>query len=197
MKEANMELVEENEAIEGAEKEAAATENAIETPDPVAELTAQNASLKDQLLRAMAEAENVRRRGQKEREDTAKYATSNFAREMLTVADNFRRALDAVPKDADGNNETLKHLMAGVEATERQLLSSLEKFGIKQMSPMGQPFDPHYHRVMVEIEDAAHPAGTVVQIIQAGYMIHDRLLREALVAVSKGGPKIHKIDTSA
>jgi len=165
-------------------------------PNKEKELAEQIASLKDQLLRAMAETENTRRRAAKEKEDTAKFAVSNFAKEILSVADNFRRALDAIPKETTGE-ETLKHLITGVEATERQLLSSLGKFGIKQMTPMGKPFDPHYHRVMMEIEDASQPTGTVVQILQAGYMIQDRLLREALVAVSKGGAVIHKIDTEA
>src|ERR1700729_1423341 len=103
------------------------------------------AKLKDQLLRALADAENTRRRAQKEREDTAKYAIANFAKEMLAVADNFRRALDAVPKEARGN-EALKDLVAGIEATERQLQAALVRFGIKKLDPLGQPFDPNFHR---------------------------------------------------
>jgi molecular chaperone GrpE len=156
----------------------------------------QIASLKDQHLRALAEVENIRRRSIKEREETAQFAVSNFAREILAVADNFRRALDAVPSD-EGQNDTFKHLKTGVEATERQLLSVLEKFGIKPLNPMGLPFDPNFHRVMMEVEDPSKPVGTVVQVLQAGYMIQDRLLREALVAVSKGGVVPHKVDTSA
>ena len=152
--------------------------------------------LKDQALRAMAEAENTRRRMQKEVEDSRKYAVSSFAKDMLAVADNFRRALDTIPKDAAGN-EVVKNLVTGIEATERQLLASFERFGIKPINPLGQPFDPHFHRVMMEQEDATHPAGTVVMVMQTGYMIHDRLLREALVAVAKGGPVAHKVDTSA
>jgi molecular chaperone GrpE len=162
----------------------------------VEELTAEVEHLKDQMLRAMAEAENTRRRLNKELDETRKYAVGNFAKEMLGVADNFRRALEAVPKEG-ADNETLKQLVAGVEATERQLLAGFEKFGIKKTNPLGQPFDPHFHRVMMEIEDASHPAGTVVQVLQEGYVIHDRLLREALVAVAKGGPTVHKVDTEA
>lgn len=163
-------------------------------PNREKELEEQVASLKDQMLRAMAETENTRRRAAKEKEDASKFAIGNFAKEILVVADNFRRALDAVPKGgADG--DTLKNLITGVEATERQLLAGLEKFGIKPMSPLGKPFDPHFHRVMLEIEDPSQPAGTVVQVMQNGYMIHDRLLREALVAVSKGGYVPHKVDT--
>lgn len=162
----------------------------------VKDLAAEVEHLKDQMLRAMAEAENTRRRLNKELDDTRKYAVGNFAKEMLVVADNFRRALDAVPKDNAGS-ETLKQLTAGVEATERQLLAIFDRFGIKKLNPMGQPFDPHFHQVMMEVEDPSHPAGTVVQVMQEGYMIHDRLLREAVVAVTKGGPAVTKVDTSA
>lgn len=173
-----------------AETSVEATEDALESAQT------EIGKLKDQILRAMAETENTRRRMKKEIEDAQKYAVSGFAKEMLSVADNFRRALDAVPKDsADG--ETLKNLIMGVEATERQLLSAFEKFGIKKIDPMGQPFDPHLHQVMMEAEDPSKPAGTVVQVLQPGYMIHDRLLREAMVVVAKGGPTMHKVDTSA
>ena len=172
------------------ETESAAPE---EKPDEAQEI----ARLKDQLLRALAEAENSRRRAQKEREDTAKYAMANFAKEMLAVADNFRRALDAVPKEAR-NNEALKNLINGIEATERQLQAALVRFGIKKLEPLGQPFDPNFHRAMMEMEDTDKPPGTVVQVLQPGYIIHDRLLREALVAVAKGAsPAAPKVDTSA
>jgi len=165
--------------------------------EKVAPAQAEIARLKDQLLRALAEAENTRRRAQKEREDTAKYAVANFARDMLAVADNFRRALEAVPKDVRGN-EALKTLVTGIEATERQLYDALTRFGIKKLEPLGQPFDPNFHRAMMEVEDTDKPPGTVVQVLQPGYIIHDRLLREALVAVAKGtAPAAHKIDTSA
>jgi len=160
------------------------------------ELAAEVEHLKDQMLRAMAEAENTRRRFSKELEETRKYAVSNFAKEMLVVADNFRRALEAIPKESAAGDETLKQLITGVEATERQLLASFDKFGIKKMNSLGQPFDPHFHQVMMEVEDPSKPAGTIVQVIQEGYMIHDRLLREAVVSVAKGGPKATKIDTS-
>ncbi|MGE4351914.1 MAG: nucleotide exchange factor GrpE [Bdellovibrionales bacterium] len=153
-------------------------------------------SLKDQVLRAMAETENTRRRMKKEVEDAQKFAVGSFAKEMLVVADNFRRALDAVPQEG-ANGETLKTLVAGVEATERQLLATFEKFGIKKLDPMGKPFDPHLHQVMMEQEDPSKPAGMVVQVLQPGYMIHDRLLREAMVVVAKGGPAAQKVDTSA
>ncbi len=152
--------------------------------------------LKDQILRAMAETENTRRRMKKENDDAQKFAVASFAKEMLVVADNFRRALDAVPKD-DAQNDTFRNLVMGVEATERQLLSAFERFGIKKVEPTGQPFDPHYHQVMMEQDDPSVPAGTILTVLQAGYMIHDRLLREAMVVVAKGGPAAHKVDTNA
>lgn len=162
-----------------------------EDKDPDA---AELASMKEQLLRALAEVENVRRRGQKEREDASRYAVSGFARDMLDVADNLRRALDAMAKSE--TSEALTSLMGGVEATERQLLAAFERHGIRKMNPMGEAFDPNFHRAMVEIEDPARPAGTVVQVLQPGYVIHDRLLREALVAVSRAAPEAPKVDTS-
>ena len=163
-----------------------------QAPDQAAEI----AALKDQLLRALAETENTRRRAQKEREDTAKYAVSNFAKDMLTVADNFVRALESIPQDTA--DPTLKNIATGLQATERQLLATLERFGIKKLDPIGQIFDPNFHQVMLEIDAPNQPAGTILQIMQAGYTIHDRLLREALVAVAKGAPAPEtRVDTSA
>jgi molecular chaperone GrpE len=175
----------------------AETENGVATPiNNEDALIKQVAELKDQLLRALAEAENTRRRSQKEREDTAKYAVTNFAREMLNVADNFRRALDATPKDS--NDKELKNLVVGLEATERQMQAALEQFGIKKIEPMGLPFDPNFHRAMAEIDHSDQSPGTVVQVLQAGYVIHDRLLREALVAIAKGSSRAQStVDTSA
>ncbi|MDP9126996.1 MAG: nucleotide exchange factor GrpE [Pseudomonadota bacterium] len=164
--------------------------------DAAASSGGQVAELKDQLLRALAETENTRRRAQKEREDTQKYAVANFAKEMLNVADNFRRALEAVPKSSD--DAGMKNLVTGVEAIERQLQQAFDRFGIKELDPLGKPFDPHFHRVMMEIDDPDQAPGTVVQVLQAGYVIHDRLLREALVAVAKGASATAaKVDTSA
>ncbi len=151
---------------------------------------------KDQLLRALAEVENTRRRAQKDIDETRKYAVSNFAKEMLAVADNFRRALESVPAEAR-ENEAVKQVMMGIDATERQLAAAFEKFGIKKMEPAGQLFDPNLHRVMMEEENHEHPKGTVLRVLQSGYTIGDRLLREALVTVAKGGSVQHKVDTSA
>lgn len=173
-----------------------AGEAGVDLAAELAQLQQENAQLKDQILRALAEAENTRRRAQKEREDTSKYAVANFAKDMLAVADNFQRALEALPKDGI-QNDAMKNLVAGIEATERQLNASLDRFGIKKVEPVGQPFDPNFHRVMMEVEDPAAKPGTVVQVLQAGYVIHDRLLREALVTVAKGGIAAPKVDQQA
>ncbi|MBI3419907.1 MAG: nucleotide exchange factor GrpE [Proteobacteria bacterium] len=152
----------------------------------IRELEAQLAEVKNEALRHLAEAENTRKRGAKEREDTAKYAVSGFAREMLEVADNLHRAIAAVkPEMLD--NPGVKALFTGVEATDRQLQSALERAGIKKIEPLGQKFDPNLHRVMIEVDAPDKEPGTVVQVMQPGYMIHDRLLREAMVAIAKGG----------
>ncbi|MDR3425068.1 MAG: nucleotide exchange factor GrpE [Alphaproteobacteria bacterium] len=162
----------------------------------IAELEKQLAEMKDRVLREMADAENTRRRAQKDREETSKYAVAGFAKEILAVSDNFRRALDAAP--AEHPDPAVKNLIVGIDATERQLLAVLERFGIKKIEPLGQMFDPHFHRVMMEVDAPEQAAGTVVQVLQAGYIIHDRLLREALVAVAKGAaPEAPHVDTSA
>jgi molecular chaperone GrpE len=172
-----------------------AADTGAESDARIADLEKQLAEMKDRALREMADAENARKRAQKEREETSKYAVGNFAKEMLAVADNFRRALDAAPKDI--TDPAIKNLITGIDATERQLQSTLDQFGIRKIDPVGQAFDPNFHRVMVEVETADHPAGTIVQVLQSGYMIHDRLLREALVAVAKGGANTQHIDKSA
>lgn len=179
---------------------------AAETPEPdnenkqmdasearIAELEAQLAEMKNEALRYLADAENTRRRMTKEKEDTAKFAVSKFARDMLDVADNLQRALTSVPAELK-ENAGMKNLLVGVEATERQLASVFERAGIKKVDPMGQPFDPNLHQVVTEIETPDQPSGTVVQVLQVGYIIHDRLLREAMVAVAKGGPVVHAVD---
>jgi molecular chaperone GrpE len=141
--------------------------------------------LKDQLLRALAEAENVRRRAQREREDASKYAIADFARDVLQVSDNLHRALDAIPQAALAADGALKSLHEGVSATERQLDAALERQQVKRIWPMGEKFDPNLHQAMFEVPTAEHQPGTIVQVMQAGYLIHDRLLRPALVGVAK------------
>jgi molecular chaperone GrpE len=158
-------------------------------PDPLAQKDAEIAQLKDQLLRALAETENTRKRAERDREDTAKFAVANFARDMLAVADNLSRAVDSVPADARAGNAALATLLEGVELTDRQLQSLFEKHGIARLAPMGQPFDPNLHQAMFEMPGTGKPAGTVVQVLQAGFTIHGRLLRPALVGVAKGEPQ--------
>lgn len=189
---------------EPAPVEDAPAEGAAAAPEPatrVTELEAEVAKLKDQLLRAVAETENVRRRLEQQAEDRAKYAVGNFAKDILQVADNLRRALESIPAEAREGDPMAHKLAEGVELTERTFLSTLERFGIKRIDSLGQRFDPHVHQAMMEVDDHTQPSGTVVLEMQAGYMIHDRLLREAMVGVSKGGPKPQLgeggVDTSA
>lgn len=162
----------------------------------VAQLEAEVASLKDQLLRNLAEAENARRRAEREREDTAKYAVAKFAKDLLSAADNMRRAVEAVSDDVRAENQAVGNLLTGVEATERQLIAAFERAGIAKVEALGAPADPNFHQIMMEIENTGKPAGTVVQVLQAGYTIHGRLLREAIVGVAKGDVTAH-VNTSA
>jgi len=161
-----------------------------EQSNPVEELQAENADLKDRMLRTMAEMENLRRRTEKELTDARQYAVSSFARDMLTVSDNLRRALDFLPEDDRRNADAgITSLIEGVEMTERDLLKQLEKHGVAKLEPEGQKFDPNFHQAMFEVPNPNVPNGTVVQVVQAGYRIGDRVLRPAMVGVSKGGPK--------
>jgi len=165
----------------------------------IVELEAELAEIKDQLLRAVAETENVRRRAQREKEDAGKYGIASFAREMLSVADNMARALDSERANeekqanaelgAEDLLERFNNLILGVQMIEKEMLKTLERIGIQKIEPVGQPFDPKLHHAMFEIEDLEQPAGTVLQVLEAGYVLHDRLLREAKVGVSRGGPK--------
>lgn len=155
----------------------------------VAALQAEFLTIKDQLLRAVAETENTRRRLTRERDETAKYAASTFAKEMLDVADNLHRALAAIPADALAKDEALKSLYDGVSATERQLDAAFTRQHIKRLWPEGEKFDSNLHQAMFEVPGTDKPNGTVVQVLQAGYVMHDRLLRPAMVGVAKGEPK--------
>jgi molecular chaperone GrpE len=161
--------------------EAAAAELAERLSKSEAEL----ADTKDKLLRALAETENQRRRAQREREDASKYAAANFAKDMLDVADNFRRALASIDP-ASLQDERAKALIEGVAATERALLAAFERHGIKRIEPeIGERFDPNLHEAMFEVPSTGQPAGSIVQVVQAGYRMHDRLLRPAMVGVAK------------
>ena len=151
----------------------------------VAELQAEKAELQDKHLRAVAESQNIRRRGQQDVEKERKFGIERFARDLLSVADNLGRALTAVPADLD---PAMKNVVVGVEATERELLSVLERHGVTRIKAIGEPFNADFHQAMMEIEDPSVPAGTVVQEMIPGYLLAGRLLRAAMVAVSKGGP---------
>nr|WP_206453828.1 nucleotide exchange factor GrpE [Aurantimonas marina] len=156
----------------------------------IAELEAENADVKDRLLRLAADMENLRRRTEREIKDARTYAVTSFAREMLSVADNLRRAIEAVPAEAkEHGDDGLNALIDGIEVTERGLLGTLEKHGVKKLDPEGQRFDPHFHQAMFEVPNPEVPNNTVVQVVQAGYAIGDRVLRPAMVGVAKGGPK--------
>lgn len=162
------------------------------------ELAKQNAELKDRALRMAAEMENLRRRTQREIADAKSYAVANFARDMLSVSDNMRRALDAIPAEAKGSDDAgFKALIEGVEMTERDMLAALERHGVKKLAPEGERFDPNFHQAMFEIPNPDVPNNTVVQVVQTGYVIGERVLRPAMVGVSKGGPKAGPADAPA
>ncbi|MEM8744495.1 MAG: nucleotide exchange factor GrpE [Pseudomonadota bacterium] len=159
-------------------------------------LREENAELKDRLLRAAAEMENLRRRTERDKSDTAKFAISNFARDVLTIADNIARAIEHVPEEAAEADEALKSFLEGMQVTERELLNVLERHGITRVDPKGERFDPNKHQAMFEVENTGVPEGTVVEVVQQGYSIAERVLRPALVGVAKGGPKPAKADAA-
>lgn len=184
-----------DQAADAAERAAAGgeaeTANIAEAEiDPIEQLRAENADLKDRFLRTAAEMENLRRRAERDVRDARSYSIAGFARDMLAVSDNLRRAIDAVPAESrEGDDEGLKTLLEGVEMTERAMLSALERHGVRKIEPEGQKFDPNFHQAMFEVPNADVPNGTVVQVVQAGYVIGERVLRPAMVGVAKGGPK--------
>lgn len=150
----------------------------------------EKAELHDRLMRAAAEMENLRRRTARDVADAREYSIAAFAREMLAVSDNLHRALEAVPREArEAGDSGLNALIEGVELTERAMLQALEKHGVRRISPQGERFDPHFHQAMFEIQDSEVPANTVLQVVQDGYVIGERMLRPALVGVSRGGPR--------
>src|SRR3954462_1765021 len=168
----------------------------VSPEERVEALEAELAETKDRLLRALAETENVRRRAQREREDTLKYAISNFARDLLSPVDNLRRALDSLP-EAEAGDSRVKSLLEGVAATEKELLGAFERNGLKRIDPKGERFDHNFHQAIFEAERADVPAGTIVEVLQPGYVVHDRLLRPAMVGVAKGGAKSEKAGDDA
>ncbi len=175
-------------------EEEVAEAEAVDAPEAPKEIEAELspeeklADLNDKLLRALAESENVRRRAQRDKEDAAKYAIANFARDMVPVADNMRRAMASVDADARRQDPALEQVMVGLEMTERDMLATFERFGIKTIDAMDQKFDHNFHEAMFEVDDPSKPNSTVVQVVETGYVLNDRLLRPAKVGVSKGGP---------
>ena len=153
-------------------------------------LRAENAEMKDRVLRTVAEMENLRKRTEREVADTRTYAIAGFARDMLAATDSLSRAMVVVPaEERAAATGTLKSLIDGIELTEREMQRLLAKHGVKPIEALGQKFDPHRHQAMFEVPDPSQPEGTVVQVVQAGFAIGDRVLRPAMVGVAKGGPK--------
>ena len=182
------EILAEVELEAGIETELSEQERIVQAME---KLIAENAELKDKSLRLAAEMENLRMRTARDVRDAKAYSVSGFARDVLGVADNLRRALEALPPEArDGHDKGLMNLIEGVDITERSLISSLERHGVKKLEPEGQKFDPNFHQAMFEVPNPDVPNNTVVQVVQAGYVIGDRVLRPAMVGVAKGGPKL-------
>jgi molecular chaperone GrpE len=149
-------------------------------------LKAENAELKDRVLRALADAENTRRRAERDRQDASQYAVTKFARDILGVADNFARAIGACPADArESASPQVKAVIEGVEATERQLLATLERYGVKPIDTSDGKFDPNFHQAIAEVPGEGKPPGSIVNVVQTGYVIGDRLLRPAMVTVAR------------
>ena len=161
-------------------------EETTETVDETEVLRAANADLQDKLLRAVAEMENIRKRGAKERDDASKYGIANLAKELLAVADNLGRAMDAIPDGLAQESDAIANLLTGVQATQSQLTGAMTKSGITAIEAQpGTMFDPNIHEVMFEVDTPDHAPGSIVQVMEGGYMIHDRLLRPARVGVAK------------
>src|SRR5436190_5830418 len=176
-----------SEPLPGADRVASEAERVAALVEQLAREAADN---KDKLLRSLAEMENMRRRTDRQVADAREYGITAFARDVLAVADNMNRALSAIDPQLRATADAgLKSLLEGVELTERELLKVLEKHGIKKFEPNGEKFDPNLHQAMYEVPDPSLPNGTVAQVVQAGYMIGERVLRPALVAIAKGGPK--------
>ncbi len=192
-------LAQELEAEE-SDAESAPTAEAKPKPAPLAtELQGRIDELKGQLLRALAEVDNVRKRSERMVGDAHKYAVANFAKDLLSVPDNLKRAMDAVPEEARTGEGLVAKLLEGVLAVDRELGAAFEKHGLAKLEPMDVPFDPNFHEAVYEVPGSGQPAGTVVQLLQTGYTLHGRLIRAAMVGVAKGdgSPPEHKVDTTA
>jgi len=184
------------EANASAAEADASQQSAAPELDPVEQLKAENTELKDKYLRLAAEMDNLRRRTEREVKDAKTYSAASFAREMLSVSDNLRRAIEAIPAEARaGGDAGFLTLVEGVEMTERSMHAALERHGVRKIEPHGQKFDPNFHQAMFEVPHPEHPANTVIQVVQDGFVIGDRVLRPAMVGVSKGAPKTDTPET--
>ena len=187
-------------------EETVALDESVAAPEPSPEPSPEQeaAEMKDRLLRALADVENTRRRAKRDVEDARKYAASNFAKDLLNVSDNLRRALDTVSEETRDGDDNVKNLVLGIEMVEKELLTAFERQGVSRVDPLGEPFDHNFHQAMYEKPDTEYPNGTVAEVMQAGYVMHDRLLRPAMVAIAKGvseekGPpsEVDPVDTTA
>lgn len=196
---AQQKAAEQDAQAEEAQTEAVDNTQLTELTEKLTKAEAALAQSNDQLLRTVAEMDNLRKRSVREREDAGKYAVTGFAKDLLDVADTFRRALQAIPEDLR-SDERINNLVQGIEATERSLLACFEKNGIRKIEPLDEPFNPHFHEVMFESPVPGKQAGIIIQLIEPGYVIQDRLLRPARVGVAKATPNdgsLHVIDTQA
>jgi molecular chaperone GrpE len=177
---------EEQPAAPGLAQQGAEADPLVLALQAIDALRAENAELKDRVLRTLADMENLRKRAERERAEATLYAATNFARDLLNVADNFSRALSALsPEQRAAADEVWSNLIAGIEVTERELMNVFERHGIKRIEALGQKFDPNMHQAMFEVPTGEKPAGTIVQVMQDGYAIGNRCLRPALVGVAK------------
>jgi molecular chaperone GrpE len=186
---------------EGA-PEAAAGVGELSPDDRVRQLETELSELKDRSLRALADAENTRRRSQRELGDARKYAAGGIIKDLLNVSDNLQRALESCPPELREKDEQVKNLVTGVEMVAKDLLNAFEKHGVRKIEPLGEPFNHDFHQAMYEVENTGKPNGTIVEMLQPGYVMHDRLLRPAMVAVAKGDPNDRpvghgRVDTTA
>ena len=175
-------------AVAESENTAAETLNDVEAgqdADPLATITAERDALKDQLLRALADTENMRRRSEREADIARKYGHTQFARDLVGAIDNLARALESAPEDKSSLDESVQSLLTGIELSWTEIQSAIEKHGVRQINPVGEKFDYNFHQAMFEVPTNDQPPGMVLEVVQHGYALHDRLIRPAMVGVSK------------
>lgn len=182
-------------ALEQEDAAAAGADEQVILPE--ADQSEEIARLKDQLLRAVAETENIRKRAERDLSESRKYAVTGFARDMVNVVENLQLALQNIPEEDRKTDQKLNALAEGVALTYNELIKTFDSHGIKRLEPVGEKFDHNFHQAVAQVEDPKAVPGTVVQVLQAGYVIHDRLLRPAMVTVAKGGGDAPQVDTQA